>query len=94
MFDKITDWFYKRAIKEKQININNPINQKEEAFKRVLNTLNTNRIIVGTREDGIYIRLAGDINDGEAFSLNFVKVLDYSELKEEKTPDVQYVIVA
>lgn len=80
MFNKITDWFYKRAIKAKQINVDNNLNRKEEAFRRVLNTLNTNNIMVDTREDGIYIRLAGNESEGEAFSKNFVKVLDYQEL--------------
>ena len=43
-------------------------------FTRVLNTLRENKVMVSTREDGIYIRLAGDEDKGESFSKTFVRV--------------------
>jgi len=53
--------------------------KKEEAFKRVLETLKNNKSMVKAREDGIYIRLAGTESKGEAFSLDWVKVFPLGE---------------
>ncbi len=51
--------------------------EKQEAFLRVLKTLKNNKVMVDTKEDGIYIRLAGKEGNGEAFSLNWAKVLSF-----------------
>jgi hypothetical protein len=48
----------------------------ELQFRRVLNTLRENKIMVITKKDGIYIRLVGDVNKGECWMDNFVKVVD------------------
>ena len=48
--------------------------EKQEAFKRVLKTLKNNKSMVEAREDGIYIRLAGKEQNGEAFTLDWGKV--------------------
>jgi hypothetical protein len=48
--------------------------EKQEAFKRVLKTLKNNKSMVESREDGIYIILAGKEEKGEAFTLDWGKV--------------------
>lgn len=53
--------------------------EKQEAFKRVLETLKNNKSMVEAREDGIYIRLAGKEEKGEAFTLHWGKVLPIGE---------------
>jgi len=53
--------------------------EKKEAFKRVLETLKNNKSMVEAREDGIYIRLAGKEEKGEAFTLHWGKVLPIGE---------------
>lgn len=50
---------------------------RQKAFIRVQNTINNRKVFVSSEEDGIYIRLAGDENEGEAFSEMKVKVYDY-----------------
>lgn len=44
---------------------------KEKEFQKVLKCLKNNKVMVDTREDGIYIRLAGNEAKGEAFTLHF-----------------------
>lgn len=50
---------------------------RRRAFIRVQNTVNNGKVFVSSEEDGIYIRLAGNENEGEAFSEHKVKVYDY-----------------
>lgn len=50
---------------------------RQKAFIRVQNTINNRKVFVSSEEDGIYIRLAGNENEGEAFSEIKVKVYDY-----------------
>jgi len=50
---------------------------RERAYLRVQNTINNGKVTVSVEDDGIYIRLAGDENRGEAFSEKKVKVYDY-----------------
>lgn len=47
---------------------------KQEALKRVLKTLKNNKSMVQAREDVIYIRLAGNEEKGESFTLDWGKV--------------------
>jgi hypothetical protein len=76
MLELITDWLIKRRLKKEHIDVTGLIkNPKSEAFSRVLNTLSVNKVVVVTKDDGIYIRMAGDESKGEAFSKEFVKVL-------------------
>ena len=49
----------------------------EDEFKRVLNTLRENKVMVQTREDGIYIRMAGREENGECFTYEWDKVKSY-----------------
>ncbi len=52
-------------------------NEHQKEFLAVLKTLQGNKVMVDTREDGIYIRLAGKESKGEAFSLEWAKVLSF-----------------
>jgi hypothetical protein len=51
----------------------------EQKFQAVLKTLKNNNVMVLTKSDGIYIRLAGNINKGEIFTLHQAKVLPFEE---------------
>lgn len=74
MFEKITDWLIKRRKKQLHIPIVVGSASPETEFKRVLNTLRENKVMVQTKDDGIYIRMAGDESKGECFSKDFVRV--------------------
>jgi hypothetical protein len=74
---KLVDWLIKRRNKQLHIHVViGSASEPELQFRRVLNTLRENKIMVITKEDGIYIRLAGDVNKGECWMDNFVKVAD------------------
>lgn len=79
MLEKITDWLIERRLKQKHIDIDKIKEPNRKEFCRVLNTLRTNRIMVATREDGIYIRMAGEESKGEAFSLEFARVVTFKK---------------
>ena len=53
--------------------------KKQEAFKRVLETLKNNKSMVSAKDDGIYIRLAGKEQAGEAFTLHWANVFPLGE---------------
>lgn len=60
--------------------------QYKTAFAKVLQTLKNNSVMVDTREDGIYIRLAGKESKNEAFSLEWGRVYSFNEyLREDKS---------
>lgn len=65
------------ALRPKNPNLRVGGSRKERAYVRVQNTVNNRKIFVSVEEDGIYIRLAGDENHGEAYSDRKVKVYDY-----------------
>ena len=50
---------------------------QELEFRRVLNTLRENKIMVKTEDDGIYIRMAGNEKRGECFSEEWAKVKSF-----------------
>lgn len=77
MIQKIIDWIIKRELKKKSIHVDIGDTTSRGEFIRVLNTLRENKIMVVTREDGIYIRLAGDVNKSQSFSTEFVKVKSF-----------------
>jgi hypothetical protein len=52
---------------------------KSHHFEATLKALEQNKVVVVTKEDGIYVRLAGDVNKGEAFRYEFGKVIDFSK---------------
>ena len=49
----------------------------EDEFKRVLNTLRENKVMVQTREDGVYIRMVGREEKGECFTYEWPKVKSF-----------------
>jgi hypothetical protein len=55
------------------------MNTSEAAFVAVLKTLKANKVMVDTRQDGIYIRLAGTESKGECFTLEWGKVFSFGE---------------
>lgn len=56
--------------------------EKSHHFNATLKALEQNKVVVVTKEDGIYVRLAGDANKGEAFRYEFAKVVDFSQNKK------------
>ena len=77
MFEFISNWFIKRDLKNRHIHVEPSDHRPEAEFRRVLNTLRENKVMVDTRKDGIYIRLAGNEEKGQAFSTEFVKVKSF-----------------
>ena len=60
----------------------------KDNLEKVCNTLNNGKYMVDIREDGIYIRLAGNEDSGYAFSEEFVKV--YPLKSSHTQPSVAY----
>jgi len=58
---------------------------KEKEFQKVLKCLKNNKVMVDTREDGIYIRLAGRESEGEAFTLHFALAYPFPKLPPHQT---------
>lgn len=79
MIEKLTDYLIKRRQEKLRIPINSKDNHKQNEYKRVLNTLRTNKIMVETRDDGIYIRMAGREERGECFSYEWAKVKSFDQ---------------
>lgn len=77
MFEKIAQWFIKRDLRNRHIHVDPTDKTPNAEFRRVLNTLRENKVMVDTREDGIYIRLAGYEHKGQSFSTEFVKVKSF-----------------
>lgn len=77
MIEKLTDWLIKRRMKQLHIPVVMGSVSPEDEFKRVLNTLRENKVMVQTREDGIYIRMAGREEKGECFTYEWVKVKSF-----------------
>lgn len=72
----ITDWIIKRRLNQRHVSIDmDNMSKQQIEFIKVINTLNKNKVMVKIGEDGnTYIRMAGDENQGECFSLEWVKV--------------------
>ena len=77
MIEKLTDWLIKRRMKQLHIPVVMGSASPENEFKRVLKTLRENKVMVQTREDGIYIRMAGREEKGECFSYEWAKVKSF-----------------
>jgi len=76
IIDKIEKYFIKRNLKRRLIKVQGTDSEKE--FRRVLNTLRENKVMVETRKDGIWIRLTGS-GDDMINSDYFVKVVDFRD---------------
>lgn len=74
IIDKIEKYFVERNLKRRLIKVQGTDSEKE--FRRVLNTLRENKVMVETRKDGIWIRLAGS-GDNMINSDCFVKVVEF-----------------
>lgn len=80
MIEALTDYLIKRRMKKNKLEVVSTPgvpDEPKEAFKRVLNTLRENKVMVLTKDDGIYVRMAGDVNKGECFSLEMAKVVSF-----------------
>lgn len=77
MLEKFVDYLIKRRLKKRHITIDNEMPESQQQYIKVLNTLRENRVMVITRDDGVYIRMAGFENNDECFSFDFVKVVDF-----------------
>lgn len=77
MIEKITNWIIRRELKKRHIHVDPADKSHEAEFRRVLNTLRENRVMVITKDDGVYIRLAGSEHKGQSFSTEFVKVVSF-----------------
>lgn len=75
-FDIKTDWFKPKEEPKKL--------DKEKEFQKVLKCLKNNKVVVDTRDDGIYIRLAGRESDGEAFTLHFALAYPFPKVKTKE----------
>ena len=62
---------------EHQENLNISDVSRSSVYKSVLKTLRNNKVMVKTENDGIYIRLAGNEEEGECFSLDWAKVISF-----------------
>lgn len=58
--------------------------EKEKKFISVSKTLTNGKVMVDKRKDGIYIRLAGNESEGEYFTLDWVKILDFNTTSNTK----------
>lgn len=77
MIETLTDWLTKRRLKKRHIHVDPNSNTSRDEFKRVLNTLRENKIMVETREDGIYIRMADSKERGGCFTYEWAKVKSF-----------------
>lgn len=62
---------------------------KEKEFQKVLKCLKNNKVMVDTREDGIYIRLAGRESEGEAFTLHFALAYPFPKLPTKRKQQIK-----
>ena len=74
---KLVDWLIKRRLKQLHIPVVMGSVSADEQYKRTLNTLRENKVMVKMDETGIYVRLAGVKKRGEAFSLEWGKVISF-----------------
>ena len=79
LIESLTDYLIERRDKSRHIQIQPNSDRNLQGFTRVLNTLRQNLIMVTTKDDGIYIRLAGDEKLGFAFSETFTKVYSFEK---------------
>lgn len=84
MIEKLTDWLIKRRMKQLHIPVDMYDISPQAEYLRVLNTLRENKVMVDTREDGIYIRMGGNESSGECFSYEWVRVKSFNLTKDTK----------
>jgi hypothetical protein len=79
MLNFLENYFVKRHFKKRFIQTNPHDTKEATEFKKVLNTLRENKVMVSTKDDGIYIRLAGNENSGYSFSTEWAKVKSFKQ---------------
>ncbi len=79
MLERLTDFLIKRRMKQLHIPVATDAALPSDEFKRVLNTLRENKVMVDTRKDGIYIRMAGTKSKGECFSYEWAKIKSFEK---------------
>lgn len=79
MIERFIIWLIKRDLKKREIKLNPEVSEKENEFRRVLNTLRENKVMVITKDDGIYIRLDGDEQRGQSYFEEFVRVKTFKK---------------
>lgn len=82
MFNTIKSFFTPKKNPVERYDLNSA--EKRHHFAATLRTLKANKVMVMTKEDGIYVRLAGNPSKGEAFSYVFGKVINFPISKENK----------
>ena len=83
MIEFLTNWFHKKWLRDHHIKVDINDKSSNAEFKRVLNCLKENQVMVVTKDDGIYVRMAGTESEGECFSLEWGKVVSF-ELPENQ----------
>ncbi len=77
MIDLLTKYLIKRRNKRLHRHVESGVFSPKNEYNKVLNALLEDKVMVETREDGIYIRMAGSEAKGECFSYDFVKVKSF-----------------
>ena len=81
LIEKIENFFIRRNLKRRMIIPKG--SESEIEYIKVLNTIRENKVIVITKKDGVYIRLAGG-GENMINSYDFVKVVDFRDNKLKK----------
>jgi hypothetical protein len=81
LFESIEEYFIRKNLKRRMIYPKGTASEIE--FQKVLNTLRENKVMVESRKDGVYIRLAGG-GENMINSDDFVKVVDFRDNKLKK----------
>jgi len=69
--------------KEDQVPYDPESTDPSHHFRAAQIALRENKVMIVTKDDGIYVRLAGNANEGEAFRYEWGKVIDFSMNKKE-----------
>jgi hypothetical protein len=56
--------------------------ERRKIFNAIGKTLSKNKVMIKTESDGIYIRLAGNPDANEYFTLEWIRVHSFAELKD------------
>jgi hypothetical protein len=73
MIDKLTYWLTKKKVQHSLLWV---VLLLKVNLKKSID-LRNNKIMKADKEDGIYIRMAGDESKGECFSTDFAKVKSF-----------------
>jgi hypothetical protein len=77
--DYLDNWIHRLEDKQNPILYSPDSNDPRHHFRATLKTLKRNKLMVDTRDDGIYIRLAGTKYKGEAFRYEWGRVVEFNK---------------